>query len=73
MNDIVLDALPDHDQGAYAGYVDPALGENSASLYWGGNVEKLERIKAEIDPLDVFSNPQSVRPAKKPAKRRLML
>ena len=65
LNNVVLDALPNHNQGAYAGYVDPALGENSASLYWGGNVERLERIKAEVDPLDVFHNPQSVRPAKK--------
>jgi hypothetical protein len=72
VNEIIIDALPNHDQGAYAGYVDPALGKNSASLYWGSNVEKLERIKAEIDPLDVFSNPQSVRPAKKSLKRRLM-
>jgi len=65
LNNVVLDALPNHNQGAYAGYVDPALGENSASLYWGGNVERLERIKAEVDPLDVFHNPQSVRPAKR--------
>lgn len=69
MNDIIIDALPNHDQGAYAGYVDPELGDNSARLYWGGNVDRLERIKAEIDPLDVFSNPQSVRPAKKSSKR----
>jgi hypothetical protein len=73
VNQVILDALPNHDQGAYAGYVDPALGENSASLYWGGNVEKLERIKAEIDPFDVFSNPQSVRPAKRSSKMRSVL
>jgi FAD/FMN-containing dehydrogenase len=65
VNKVITDALPEHGQGAYAGYVDPALGENSASLYWGGNVEKLQRIKAEVDPLDVFSNPQTVRPANK--------
>jgi FAD/FMN-containing dehydrogenase len=70
VNDVVTDALPEHDEGAYAGYVDPALGENSASLYWGGNVERLERIKAQIDPNDVFHNPQSIRPAKGSAKLR---
>lgn len=70
VNDVVTDALPGHDEGAYAGYVDPALGENSASLYWGGNVERLESIKAQIDPDDVFHNPQSIRPAKKSAKLR---
>ncbi|KZM22838.1 flavin adenine dinucleotide binding [Ascochyta rabiei] len=69
-NDAVTDALPDHDKGAYAGYVDPALGENSASLYWGGNVERLENIKAQVDPDDVFHNPQSIRPAHRSAKLR---
>lgn len=71
VNDAVTDALPDHDEGAYAGYVDPALGENSASLYWGGNVERLESIKAEVDPGNVFHNPQSIRPAKGLAKLRV--
>jgi FAD/FMN-containing dehydrogenase len=73
VNKVITDALPDHDEGAYAGYVDPALGENSAGLYWGGNVERLEEIKAAIDPEDVFSNPQSIRPAKKSAKLRLKM
>ncbi|KAF1830620.1 FAD-binding domain-containing protein [Decorospora gaudefroyi] len=71
VNNVITDALPNHDQGAYAGYVDPALGPNSASLYWGGNVERLQHIKADIDPLDVFSNPQSVRPAQKSVRKRL--
>ncbi|KAH6614945.1 hypothetical protein C7974DRAFT_56485 [Boeremia exigua] len=70
VNDAVLDALPEHDEGAYAGYVDPALGQNSASLYWGGNVARLESIKAQVDPNDVFHNPQSIRPAKGSAKMR---
>jgi FAD/FMN-containing dehydrogenase len=73
VNKVITDALPDHEAGAYAGYVDPALGENSASLYWGGNVERLENIKAAIDPDDVFSNPQSIKPAKKSAKFRLRI
>lgn len=63
INNIVTDALPHHNKGVYAGYVDPALGENSASLYWNGNVEKLRRIKRDVDPKDVFHNPQSIRPA----------
>lgn len=71
VNDAVTDALPEHEEGAYAGYVDPALGENSASLYWGGNVERLESIKAQVDPDDVFHNPQSIRPAKRSAKLRV--
>lgn len=64
LNKVVTDALPNHNLGAYAGYVDPALGESGQSAYWGGNLERLEQIKAAIDPMDVFHNPQSVRPAK---------
>ncbi|KAJ8110055.1 hypothetical protein OPT61_g6999 [Boeremia exigua] len=70
VNSAVLDALPDHKEGAYAGYVDPALGAGSAGLYWGGNVERLEQIKAQVDPDDVFHNPQSIRPAKRSARLR---
>lgn len=65
INDVITDALPDHKKGAYAGYVDPALGQGSAILYWGRNVDRLQRIKADVDPKDVFHNPQSVRPVGK--------
>jgi FAD/FMN-containing dehydrogenase len=71
VSDVITDALPHHKKGTYAGYVDPALGTDSASLYWGGNVERLQRIKAAVDPKDVFHNPQSVRPVKGSAKMRL--
>lgn len=72
INNAVLTAVPDHSEGAYAGYVDPALGgEKSASMYWSGNVARLEAIKAQVDPTDVFHNPQSIRPAKKSAKLRM--
>jgi hypothetical protein len=70
INDAVTDALPQHNQGVYAGYVDPALGENSASLYWGDNVDRLVSIKTQVDPEDIFQNPQSIRPAKGSAKFR---
>lgn len=73
INKAVTDALPNHKLGAYAGYVDPALGPDSASLYWGGNVPKLQQIKSSIDPLDIFSNPQSIRPLKRLAKPRAMI
>lgn len=46
------------------GYVDPALGENGQEAYWRGNLPRLEKIKAAIDPKDIFHNPQSVRRAK---------
>ncbi|KAJ5710986.1 FAD linked oxidase N-terminal [Penicillium malachiteum] len=47
---------------AYPGYVDPLL-ENGPQAYWGSNLPRLERIKAEIDPNNVFRNPQSPQPA----------
>ncbi|KAI9370347.1 hypothetical protein BJX61DRAFT_548998 [Aspergillus egyptiacus] len=47
--------------GAYPGYVDPRL-EDGPEAYWGENLPRLQRIKAEIDPNDVFHNPQSVQP-----------
>lgn len=64
-NNIVIESLPGHDLGSYAGYVDPALGSQGPAKYWGNNLPRLERIKAAIDPKDIFHNPQSVRPAKK--------
>ncbi|KAH7096079.1 hypothetical protein FB567DRAFT_587353 [Paraphoma chrysanthemicola] len=70
VNDVITDGLPGSRKGAYAGYVDPALGADSASLYWGGNVDRLQRIKAVVDPNDVFHNPQSIRPAQRSAKLR---
>lgn len=63
-NKIITDALPGHDLGAYPGYVDPALGQNGQKAYWRGNLARLEQIKAKVDPKDIFSNPQSVRPKK---------
>jgi hypothetical protein len=64
-NKIVTDAFPGHTLGAYAGYVDPALGDGAQTAYWGNNYPKLQQIKAAIDPKDIFHNPQSVRPAAK--------
>jgi len=52
-----------HDLGAYAGYVDPALGEDAGVAYWRENLPKLQSIKTKVDPKDIFHNPQSVRPA----------
>jgi hypothetical protein len=48
--------------GAYPGYVDPRLPDSQVA-YWGSNLPRLRQIKATIDPMDVFHNPQSVIPA----------
>lgn len=34
--------------------------------YWRSNLPRLEEIKLKVDPTDVFSNPQSVRPKGSP-------
>lgn len=73
INKVVTDALPGHTEGAYAGYVDPLLVESASSLYWGDNVARLESIKAQVDPNDMFHNPQSIRPGKGFAKFRVRL
>lgn len=47
---------------AYPGYVDPLL-PNGPEAYWGSNLPRLQQIKEEIDPQNVFRNPQSPLPA----------
>lgn len=47
---------------AYPGYVDPLL-PNGPEAYWGSNLHRLRRIKEEVDPKNVFRNPQSPSPA----------
>jgi hypothetical protein len=47
--------------GAYPGYVDPELGQNGQNAYWESNYARLQQVKKELDPNDLFHNPQSVR------------
>lgn len=47
----------------YPGYIDPALDEPQ-KVYWGKNLPRLEQIKSIWDPMDIFHNPQSVRPSR---------
>ncbi|KAJ5616594.1 hypothetical protein N7537_001708 [Penicillium hordei] len=58
---VTSDALP---YTAYPGYVDPLM-PNAAEAYWGTNLPRLQQIKEQIDPNNVFRNPQSPSPAKK--------
>ncbi|PLN80611.1 FAD-binding domain-containing protein [Aspergillus taichungensis] len=48
---------------AYPGYVDARL-EQPQQAYWGSNLDRLKKIKAAIDPDNVFRHPQSVHGAK---------
>ncbi|KAJ5316490.1 hypothetical protein PENANT_c019G00949 [Penicillium antarcticum] len=47
---------------AYTGYVD-SLMPNGPEAYWGTNLPRLQQIKENIDPKNVFRNPQSPSPA----------
>ncbi|KAJ5340303.1 hypothetical protein N7541_009427 [Penicillium brevicompactum] len=59
LNAVAASYHPSADFGAYPGYVDPQLIDPQTS-YWGPNLPRLQTIKADIDPHDVFHNPQSV-------------
>ncbi|KAH7162180.1 FAD binding domain-containing protein [Dactylonectria estremocensis] len=49
----------------YAGYIDTQMDrEEATEAYWGSQLPRLRQLKKEWDPEDVFSNPQSVQPAK---------
>lgn len=60
LNQKIQSVVPGIDDSAYPGYVDDALGEGGQVDYWGGNVPRLESIKREYDPDNVFWNPQSI-------------
>jgi hypothetical protein len=47
---------------AYPGYVDPLM-PNGPQAYWGVNLPRLQQIKDDVDPKNVFRNPQSPSPA----------
>jgi FAD/FMN-containing dehydrogenase len=46
--------------GAYANYSDLDLGAGYAKAYWGDNLPRLMKIKASVDPKNVFKHAQSV-------------
>ncbi|KAK1962095.1 FAD binding domain-containing protein [Colletotrichum sublineola] len=52
------------DRGMYFSYPDANMEQDKAQTeYWGSNVARLQKIKKEVDPGEVFYFPQSVRPA----------
>lgn len=60
LNEAIASSRPGALYGSYPGYVDPYL-KDAQSAYWGSNLPRLQRIKADIDTTDVFHDPQSVR------------
>ena len=54
------------DWGMYANYIDTQVdGDTAERLYWGDNLPRLRAIKAQLDPNQVFWNPQGVTPEPK--------
>jgi len=45
---------------AYVNYCDLDLGDGYAKAYWGDNLARLMKIKAELDPKNIFRHAQSV-------------
>jgi hypothetical protein len=61
--DAVTAPLKDGDWGMYINYADPTLDREAAQrLYYGGNLRRLQRLKAKFDPEERFYYPQSIRP-----------
>jgi FAD/FMN-containing dehydrogenase len=44
----------------YVNYCDLDLGDGYAKAYWGDNLARLMKIKAEVDPKNIFKHVQSV-------------
>ena len=62
--DSVTQSMVDGDWGMYANSIDTQLDGNTAQkLYWGDNLPRLRKIKARLDPSNVFWNPQGISPS----------
>jgi hypothetical protein len=55
------EAMRNFSSGAYVNFCDPSLTTWQAD-YYGANPPRLETIKAQVDPLQVFKFPQSIPP-----------
>ncbi|KAI2603613.1 putative glucooligosaccharide oxidase [Hypoxylon sp. NC1633] len=55
------------DWGMYFNYPDTSLNRTDAQkMYWGKNLAKLQQLKAELDPNELFYYPVSLSPATQP-------
>ncbi|MDF3015576.1 MAG: FAD-binding protein [Thermomicrobiales bacterium] len=52
-------AMAPYTSGAYVNYIDTDL-PNWESAYYGTNLPRLQRVKTNYDPDDVFNGPQSI-------------
>ena len=60
----ITQSMSDNDWGRYINYPDPNLDQHTAqSNYWGPHLERLQVIKKDVDPQDLFHYPQGILPA----------
>ncbi|OAA65657.1 FAD-binding, type 2 [Niveomyces insectorum RCEF 264] len=53
--------LPPAQWGQYVNYPDPRLNQTAAQRnYWGHNLDQLQRLKASVDPNNLFHYPQGI-------------
>ena len=52
-------AMTPYTTGAYVNYIDADL-PDWASAYYGTNLARLQQVKTDYDPDDVFNGPQSI-------------
>ena len=57
--DGMVNSITDHPTDAYVNYVDPRLNDWQ-HLYYGNNYERLQQIKSQVDPSNVFKFDQSI-------------
>ena len=57
---VYVDAAVSFPVDAYVNYCDLDLGEGYAKAYWGDNLPRLMKIKAQVDPKNIFRHAQSV-------------
>ncbi|KAI1377165.1 putative glucooligosaccharide oxidase [Hypoxylon crocopeplum] len=60
-------SLTASDWGMYFNYPDTQLNRTKAQeMYWGNNLARLQKLKAELDPNELFYYPVSLSPAQQP-------
>lgn len=57
--DVLAKAVPESAGHAYLGCPDPRM-PNAQQAYWRNNLPRLEELKGDLDPKDIFHNPQGV-------------
>jgi len=59
----ITNNLAPNDWGMYINYADSTLNRSTAQTrYYGANLQRLQSLKATLDPKELFYNPSSIQP-----------